>query len=42
MKFSELTDEEWKLLEPDLPPPARTGRPRNDDRRRRRTINGIL
>jgi transposase len=39
MKFRELTDEEWKLLEPNLPPPARIGRPINDDRR---TINVIL
>ncbi len=39
MKFSELTDGQWELLEPFLPPPARTGRPRNDDRR---TVDGIL
>jgi len=39
MKFTELTDEQWKLIEPHLPPPARTGRPRNDDRA---TVNGIL
>jgi len=39
MKFSDLTDEQWKLVEPYLPPRARTGRPRNDDRS---TINGIL
>lgn len=39
VKFSELTDEQWELIEPHLPPPARTGRPRNDDRP---TINGIL
>lgn len=39
MKFSELTDEQWELIEPHLPPPARTGRPRNDDRK---TVNGIL
>ena len=39
MKFSELTDEQWKLIEPHLPPPARTGRPRNDDRK---TVDGII
>ncbi len=39
MKFSELTDEQWKLIGPHLPPPARTGRPRNDDRK---TVNGII
>ncbi len=39
MKFNELTDEQWKLIEPHLPPAARTGRPRNDDRK---TVNGIL
>jgi transposase len=35
----ELTDEQWAVLAPLLPPPARTGRPRADDRR---TLNGIL
>jgi Putative transposase of IS4/5 family (DUF4096) len=40
VKFSDLTDEQWKLIEPHLPPPARTGRPRNDDDRI--TINGII
>jgi transposase len=39
MRFTELTDEQWRLIGPHLPPPARTGRPRNDDRR---TVNGIL
>ncbi len=39
MMFRELTDEQWKLVEPHLPPPARTGRPRNDDRG---TVNGII
>ena len=39
MKLNELTDEHWKLMGPHLPSPARTGRPRNDDRR---TVNGIL
>ena len=33
----ELTDEQWERIRPLLPPPARTGRPRADDRK-----NGIL
>lgn len=36
---SDLTDKEWELLEPLLPPKASTGRPRSDDRK---TVNGIL
>jgi transposase len=28
-----LTDAQWAFIEPLLPPPARTGRPRADDRR---------
>lgn len=36
---SDLSDREWVLLEPFLPPKARTGRLRADDRQ---TINGIL
>lgn len=36
---SDLTDREWLLLVPLLPPKARTGRPRIDDRM---VINGIL
>ena len=39
MNLAELTDEKWRLIEPHLPPPALTGRPRNDDRR---TLNGTL
>ncbi|MHC1611517.1 MAG: transposase [Candidatus Methanospirareceae archaeon] len=39
MKFEELSDEEWELIEPLLPPPAPTGRPRADDRK---TPNGIF
>jgi len=39
MEFEELPDEEWKVIEPHLPPPAPTGRPRADDRK---TINAIL
>src|SRR5260221_13480545 len=34
-----LTDMQWAFIRPLLPPPARTGRPRADDRR---TIEGIL
>jgi transposase len=34
-----LSDEQWAFTQPFLPPPARTGRPRADDRR---TIEGIL
>jgi len=34
-----FTDSQWVFIQPLLPPPARTGRPRADDRR---TIEGIL
>jgi transposase len=34
-----LTDRQWAFIQPLLPPPARTGRPRADDRR---TIEGIF
>lgn len=36
---SDLRDKEWSRLAPLMPPPARTGRPRADDRK---TVNGIL
>ncbi len=36
---SELTDAQWALIQPHLPPPKKRGRPRTQDRR---TINGIL
>jgi transposase len=36
---SELTDAQWALIQPQLPPPKKRGRPRAQDRR---TINGIL
>jgi transposase len=39
MRRNELTDEHWALIEPLLPRPKATGRPRADDRR---TLNGIL
>ena len=32
MRRYELTDEEWALIEPLIPPPAETGRPRRDPR----------
>jgi len=35
----ELSDAQWKLIQPWLPAPKRRGRPRADDRR---TINGVL
>jgi transposase len=39
-----LTDRQWTFIQPLLPPQARTGRPRADDRRTidRHTIDGIL
>lgn len=36
---SDLTDKEWSILAPLMPPKASTGRPRNDDQK---TLNGIL
>jgi transposase len=39
MKFEELSDEQWRFINPVLPPPAKTGRPRTNDRR---TVNVIL
>jgi transposase len=39
MEFRELSEEQWQFIQPLLPPKARTGRPRADDRR---TLNGIL
>lgn len=36
---SDLTDEEWRTVQPLLPPRKRRGRPRADDRR---TLNGIF
>ena len=35
----DLTDKEWEILRPLLPPRAKEGRPRADDRQ---TLNGIL
>jgi transposase len=39
MEFRELSDEEWELIKPLLPPKAKTGRPKADDRR---VLNDIL
>ena len=39
MRFQELSDKQWEFVSRHLPSPARTGRPRADDRA---TINGIL
>jgi len=39
MIHKEITDTQWKSIEKYLPKPAKTGRPRCDDRT---TINGIL
>src|SRR6516225_12208064 len=39
MSSIRLTDRQWAFIRPYLPAPARTGRPRADDRR---TIEGIL
>jgi len=39
MGFQELTDEQWAFLAPLLPPKAKTGRPRVDDRK---VLHGIL
>lgn len=39
MRFTELTDSQWNTIQTHLPKPARTGRPRCDDRT---TINAIL
>jgi len=39
MSSIHLTESQWAFIQPLLPPPSRTGRPRADDRQ---TINGIL
>ena len=39
MKFRPLTDEQWEYIEPLLPPKAKEGKPRADDRQ---TTNAIL
>ena len=39
MQFQEISDSQWKMIQKHIPKPARTGRPRCDDRV---TINGIM
>lgn len=39
MRSIRFTDQQWAFIKPLLPPPARTGRPRANDRR---TLEGIL
>ena len=39
MKYQELTDKQWNIIEPHVPLPAKTGRPRDEDRK---IINGII
>ena len=39
MKFQEISYSQWNTIQKHLPKPARTGRPRSDDRA---TINGIM
>jgi len=39
MKFRVLSDDEWELIRPLLPPRAKVGRPMTNDRN---VINGIL
>jgi transposase len=39
MEFRELSDFEWEVIKPLLPPRSRVGRPRADDRI---VLNGIL
>jgi len=39
MQFKELTDKQWNVIEQYLPKPAKTGRPRSNDRK---IINGII
>lgn len=39
MRDCDLTDEQWQLIQPLLPPRKKRGRPRVDDRQ---VLNGIL
>ncbi len=39
MKFAEITDRQWDMMEPLLPKPAATGRPRSNDRM---VLSGII
>jgi len=38
VRFREVSDGEWELIRPHLPPRAKVGRPRADDRK---VLNGI-
>jgi len=37
--FKKLTDSQWNMIKPHLPKPAKTGRPKADNRT---TINAVL
>ena len=39
MQFQELTDKQWDMISQYVPKPAKTGRPRDNDRK---IINGII
>jgi len=39
MKYQELSDKQWNVIKSHLPKPAKTGRPRYDDRM---ILNGII
>ena len=39
LSFTDITDDQWNLIQLILPPPAKTGRPRSNERK---NINGIL
>jgi len=39
MKYQEISDKQWNMIESHLPKPAKTGRPRSDDRT---ILNGII
>jgi transposase len=39
VKFQELSDIQWNMIQKHIPKPAKTGRPRSDDKM---TINGII
>ena len=39
MQFQELTDKQWDMIQQHIPKPAKTGRPRSNDRK---IINGII
>ena len=42
MRRYELTDEEWAIIEPLIPPPADTGRPQRDSRQMWNTIFWVM